>query len=131
MKLQAPKRIHVEDFPSEYENLVDTLASLLNTFNDEVYVALDGRANISDNLNQEIVSLKIKVDGSGSPTTQASFTHSLITRSNGLMVIKANYGVTASPFIEYSEKDNLITISKIHGLTASTEYTLTLLVIGD
>lgn len=130
------KRIAKEDFASENRALVDKLAFPINSFFEQVRNALNGDIDFQ-NLNQETITLKVRVDAGGNPATTTKFKTNIVGRSQGIQCIKAvnttNPQVypTTAPFISYDELSNVITIKNVTGLQQDNVYQLTLLIIGD
>jgi len=133
MKLQSPKRILSEDFSSDDKAVAGTLGGILNTYLEELYTLSSKNITIEDNLNQELKTLKIQVDASGFPKTKTSFQNNLKGKITGMMVIRSfgDVSVTAAPFIEFSESTRIITINKVIGLVADTDYQLVIQIIAS
>ena len=133
-KITATKRIVKEDFSSEDQELVDTLAFPINSGFENITSALNKGLTFDDNFNAQLKEITVTVDGSGTPTTTTSFKTTLRSNAYGVMCIRAlaadNSYVTAAPFVSYVEGSSSITIRNITGLTAGIKYTLRLLVIG-
>lgn len=133
MKIQSPKRIIVEDFDSEDRNTVEKLGFTVNTFNEDVFNAMNKNLTIEDNLNQQIKTLSnIEVDGSGKPITSLAFQNNLKGKIQGTQVIRVLGGIpTAQPFITFTESNNVVTINNISGLASGTKYTIYVLLFGN
>lgn len=132
MKLTGYKRIIKEGVPKEYHVLIDAIAPSINDFADQVINAFNKNITVEDNLNMEIKTLEVVVDGGGIPTMSTAFKSNLADRVRGIVVIRAenltNSTVypTAAPFITYSENNSVITINHIAGLPASDKFKLRL-----
>lgn len=132
MKLTGYKRIIKEGVPKEYHVLIDAIAPSINDFADQVINAFNKNITVEDNLNMEIKTLEVVVDGGGIPTMSTAFKSNLADRVRGIVVIRAenltNSMVypTAAPFITYSENNSVITINHIAGLPASDKFKLRL-----
>ena len=140
--MQPPSidRLKSEDFPEEQRELVERLAGALNSFAEQTIFLLSKRVDFK-NLNQTISNVNIT---SGSTNTTDGSLRSPVTiktdingRIAGTILInlvnKTNpIALPANqPFISYTINQNLITIQKVYGLNNTSEYTLTLLIIGD
>jgi hypothetical protein len=140
--MQPPniKRLKSEDFPEEQRELVDRIAGSLNDFVEQTIFLLTKRVDFK-NLNQTIASVNIT---SGSTNTTDGSIRSPVTIKTDIngrivgtvlinLVNKTNPIAlpTNQPFVSYTINQNLITIQKVYGLNNTSEYTLTLLIIGD
>lgn len=130
------KRIAKEDFNSEDRGLVEKLALPINSFFEQVRNALNGDIDFQ-NLNQKIVTLRVRVDASGNPVVLTKFKSEINGRALGIICINAvnntnatNYP-TGTPWISYTENSALITVNNITNLAQDDVYTLTLLMIGE
>jgi len=132
MKIQRPKRITTENIVGdEAKEAVDSIAYSMNTFIEEVYLAIMGSTNITDNLDQTYKVLKLSVDSNGIPINDIQFNVSLKSRVNGILCVRALQAtVVSQPFVSFTESSGLVKITHITGLTADTEYQLVLLVLG-
>lgn len=130
------KRIAKEDFKSENRALVEKLALPINSFFEQVRNALNKNIDF-ENLNQQVLTINIRVDANGKPVVLSKFKTEINGRAQGIQCIKAvnttNPGTypTGTPWISYNELSNLITILNVTNLQAGDVYQLTLLIIGD
>ena len=133
MKIQPFKRINIEDYPDQYQDLISNLGSSINLFTDEVYNALQNNLSITDNLNQSKVSIKVSVDASGAPTQTLQFKTNLTASCYGINVVNVVNNTnsttypTGMPFISFSQSNGVITVNNITGLQPSNQYTLSLI----
>lgn len=129
------KRIRVEDFDQKYQSLIEKLAYSLNTFMDDTIELLDGRLDF-ENIQQEVINVIIKTDGSGNllenPTVRTTLNSAVI----GATCIRAlnnndpgSY-VVGTPWIDFTNNTNSIIIDNVENIPASSEFTLTLLLYG-
>lgn len=132
-KIPSYKRITVEDFPQENQALVSKLAFPINSFFEEVRAAFNKAINF-DNLAQELIVLSFTTNESGQPLNQLKFKTSL-SRVNGMIPISlkilnnSQSVVNQAPFINFTQNEKFVTIPYISGLTGSTKYEISLLVI--
>jgi len=137
MKIDNVRRIIVEDFKRDDQDTVAKLAGVLNHFMEQVTEVMTQRVDFQ-NLNQEIVTIKVTVDGSGVPTLTTKFSSSL-NRAQGAVVINARNLTTATntptgtPFMTFTplSASNLYQLNKITGLQASEEYEIKAILIGE
>ena len=130
------KKITTEDFPPDQQQNIGKLAFPINSFSEQVRNLFDGNVDFL-NLNQELVTVKITVNGSGIPTTSNKVKSNLRTKAAGYVCIRAfnltnsaNYP-TSTPFINFTQSGNIVTINQISGLVANEKYSLVLLSIGN
>jgi Flp pilus assembly protein TadG len=90
-----------------------------------------------DNLKQELVTISVKVDGSGVPTQSTTIGTSKLKSIQGLVVVQvrnsssASSGLTAAPFIDYIVNSSTnLKVNKIFGLAAGIQYQIKVLLIG-
>lgn len=137
MKLEGFKRILTEDLPAESRQLADKLASTLNPFAEQVITALNGRLNITDNINQVYKELTIDLNSDGTPKVQTAFKSDLIGRCKGIdiqyleNVTNVNTYPTAAPFITWVDNNSIIIIKHVTGLQANNKWKMRLLLKGD
>lgn len=130
------KRIRKEDFDSEYQGLVEKIAYSVNTFMDQVIVALSGNLDFT-NINQQVVDYTISTDNSGNLINPSSIRLGLRSRPQGIICISAtnvnnpNIFPTSQPFVSFGVVNNrVISIRNISGLQNNSTYRLNLLIIG-
>ena len=131
-KIQSFKRINIEDYKPEEQELIGKLAFSLNVFMEDVYNALNSSLNIADNLDMATKTFTVSVDASGNLNTAVKFKNDLKSRAQGLIPIRAlgEQYVDSGVFLDYTENNGIITINNIKGLATDVEYNLTILVIG-
>lgn len=133
MKLSTFKRIAIEDFDSQYKDLISKLSYSINPFAEEVVQALDNDLNIQDNFTQKTTTISVKVDSSGSPTPILQFKTNLGSNCNGIQCVRAINSTnklvypTSQPFISYTESNGIITVNNITGLPVNNQFSLTLI----
>lgn len=140
--MQPPdiQRLKTEDFPEEQQALVERIATSLNGFIEQMIFLLSKRIDFK-NLNQFVSTINV-VSGStnttdGSLKTPVTIRTDINGRIIGVNLINLTNKTnslavpTSQPYISYSINQNLLTIQKIYGLNNTSEYTLTLLIIGD
>ena len=129
--IQRPKRISSESLPSEQRGAADLVGNSINTFMEEVYIAMTGNLGVTSNLNMEFKTIKVTVNASGIPTSRTVFKSSLKSKIVGCIVIRAyNAYPVNQPFINFTENQGQVTIDQVSGLNPNTEYQLVVLTIG-
>lgn len=102
---------------------------------DSVVNAFNKGLNI-DNLSWEQKDVDLKVDSSGIPVTTAQFKSGLFNKITGIYVTRAmnqddaSVYPTGAPFVNFEEKDKIVTIQHVTGLQANTNYKLTIVAIS-
>ena len=135
MKLNNLRRIVVEDYPSDYNDLIKPLAQALNPTLEQMSFLFNKNIDF-DNLNQEVISFQFKAkDATGIPNSQTQIKTSLKTKIKGVVVINAqnlegNQLLTGCPFINYDLSDNLLTVKQITGLPENKTFNITIIVVG-
>lgn len=133
-KVPDLKRVTVEDFKSDDQDLVGKLAFIINSFHEQVRNVLSKNIDF-DNLAQEIKVLSFSTNSTGQPLNTLTFRSNLFNKVQGItpirLVITSNNTSfpTETPIISWSQNANLITITHIGGLSAETAYDLTILTI--
>jgi len=137
-KFNAPKRIRIEDFDEEFQELVGTLGFDINDFLERLFVVLNNGQLGFDNINRRVETVRVELDGSGDLVSQQKIRGKLNGKVLGLEVIKAdnvddpdNTFPTSAPWISWTYNNDIITITKITGLQASSKYDLVLELIGS
>jgi len=135
MKIAAPKRLRAEDFGSDDRDLINRLAYVINTFFDDVNKALSKNIDFT-NLNRELITLSVKIDGSGLVMNKPQVKTSITGKPAGFNVLKASRTdtvgfPTSAPFVSFDFNGDIITITNITGLQANSEYNLTLELISS
>lgn len=128
------KRIKVEDFPKQYQDLVSQLSFILNPFMEQLIAAFAKGIDFT-NLNQELTTVKIQVDGTGTPIIALEVKSSLKTKIQGVFVISASNlddttPISAAPFVVFSPSSAGFKITQVTGLPANKNFNLNLIVIG-
>lgn len=131
------KRIRKEDFDSEDQAVVEKIAYSVNTFMDQVIVALSKNLNF-DNIDQQLVDYTISLGSAGELINPPNIRIDLRSRPSGVLCISAlnvnnpNTFPTGQPFVSYGVVNNrTISVRNISGLQPDSTYRLTLLIIGS
>lgn len=133
MKIPAFKRIIIEDYPTQYRDIVSKLAFSINSFMDTMTIALNTNLTISDNLAAVQTSINVTVDSFGTPTIGRTVKSNLASQCGGISVINALNNTssviypTNTPFITFTNGNGTIIISNITGLKPNNSYTLTVI----
>jgi hypothetical protein len=129
------KRISKEDFDAEDHALIEKLAFPLNSHMEQVRNLFNKGIDF-ENLNQELITLRIQTNQNSVPINTITFKSNLRNKVRGFVVISANIVSSNNlypqqmPFISFSQNNNLITINNISGLSPETTYDLLLLSIS-
>lgn len=135
MQLSNVKRIIVEDFPKEQRETVSKLATILNSFMDEV-IELSRKKVDFDNLNRSLITIDVTVDANGKPigVTQINTNLKTYKGKNIIDVQSLKVGspnVLSTPYLDCTPQGNgIVTINKIYGLPVNVKVRLTIEFIG-
>lgn len=133
-KVNNLKRINTSDFPDKYQDLIGSLSFSLNPLLEQVTNAFNKGIDY-DNLNRELITVDVTVNGSGVPTTSLEIRTSLKTRLKGSVIISAinltdSTLLTGAPFLNYDLTTNGVVVKQITGLAANKKYSLNIEFIG-
>jgi hypothetical protein len=121
------RRIIKEDFPSQYNDLLDKLLFPLNEALESVSNAFNNNITIANNLSGQETLLDVTA-----PVTAASpifFKSTLKGSCKGIICIAANVvgngtAPTGQPFFTFENAGNNIKVTNITNLTSGTRYQL-------
>lgn len=134
MQIPALKKIIVEDFPKQYQDLISKLAYPFNNAIETIISTVNGELTF-DNFTWQYKPVTFTVNADGSLPTSAAFTLATTGQPVGISVIKvvnntnSTTPLTTAPFATYSiGTNNLVTFSQITGLVANNNYTINFIV---
>jgi hypothetical protein len=134
-KLPKISKLRKEDFPEEYDTLLEGLLYGINSFFETVYSALNKQLNFSENLNTQIVEVSVTA-----PITAArplEFTRTINGLCKGIVVVEltnldnAGEVLTTSPFCQFSNGESTVRVTNITGLTSGKRYRIRLLCMNN
>ena len=135
MKIEIPPKIRTEDFSAEDKDLVDRIAGVYNTFVDQIYSVLNGKVDY-DNLTRQIVTLDVTTNATGQVVNSPQIKYNLSTKLKAVSVLNAQnlvntntYPISA-PWVSWTINQGYITVLNISGLGNSTQFRLTLELVG-
>lgn len=128
------KRLVIEDFDKDDQPVAQKIAFSYNPLMEQLTAAFNKGIDF-DNLNQQLSSVIINVDGTGAPVIPVQLKYDLKTKIKGTQVISVenltdNTFPTAQPFISYSINSNLITINNVTGLPSGKDFRLSVILYG-
>lgn len=136
MKIQLPKRIRVEDFEKQYQDLVSRLGYSINSFYDDITNVVNGNIDF-DNMNRQLVTVDVTIDNTGAVVNTPQVKYLLRSgKVNGLIVAGAvNINApattpTSAPWVSYIFSNGILTINSVTGLQNNSQYRLTLELLG-
>lgn len=134
MNLSNVRRIIVEDYKEEDRDTVAKLATVLNSFMDEVINLSRSKIDF-DNLNRSLIVLDIQVDANGAPKGIDKINTKLTTYSGNKIInvqsLQGGANVNSSPYLDCTPIGNsLVRINKFHGLPASKKLRISIEFIG-
>ena len=135
MQLQTLKRLVIEDFPQENQQLISKIAFIYNPLVDQLNTVFNKNINFQ-NLNQQVITFTTTVDAKGVPTSSLTFQSTLNTPVQGILCMSAanqtdSTLLTGAPFIQFIRSSGSITITQITGLVAGKTYSITAILVGQ
>lgn len=117
-----------EDYPKEYQELIERLSFSLNPFMRQVVAAFANNIDFN-NLAQSIVTFEATVDASGVPQNVIQIKVNPSKKIIGADVICVENltdatNLTTAPFLTYTTNRSILTVNHITGLTAGKRYTI-------
>jgi hypothetical protein len=133
-KVTNIKRIIKDNFQQKDQELVEALAFSINPFSEQIVAAFDKGINF-DNLNQELLTFKTRVNAQQVPIVKLDIKTTLKTRIQGCTIINVQNItdaslLTSAPFISYNLSQSGITITQILGIVPNKDYNITVILIG-
>jgi hypothetical protein len=135
MQIPALKKIIVEDFPKQYQDLISKLAYPFNNAIETIISTVNGELTF-DNFTWQYKSITFTVGADGSLPTSASFALTTQGQPLGMNIIRVvnnsnTVPLTGAPFATYSVgTNNLVTFSNITGLSPGINYTINFIVFS-
>lgn len=136
MKIASPKRIRKEDVKSDYADIVESIGSVINDFNDQVYQALNNGIDFN-NLNQQLVTIDLTTNASGALVNPPQIKYNLVRgKFQGTMVINSKSLINSNSYptsavqLQTAINGSLVTILNATGLPVSSSFRLTVILIG-
>jgi len=134
MKIQGIKRITVEEFKPEEQEMAGKIGFILNNFMEQVTYILSKNVDY-DNLNREVINFNTVVDANGVPKNPLQLQITLKTRLRGFNILKADNiqdgtPLTGAPFMVFTMVGTLVTITRVVGLPANKKFSFTVEAIG-
>jgi hypothetical protein len=133
MKLNNVRQIRAEDFDDEYNDLVSGLASILNSFMQEVVELSEGRVDF-ENRPEVLRTFEIAVNPSGVPIQAPFKVATGKNRINGAQVIRAinlsnsNGFPTSQPFLNFNPLGgDIIQVLNLSGLRPGDKYLISVI----
>lgn len=138
MRIPNQKRLDKQNFDDQYGELIDTLAFTVNNDGEVVFNVLNRNVSLKDNVFCTVREVQVILDANGIPKNTASFQLDITNmRVLGCVVLKAvNAKISTtypsgSPFLNYTQTTNIVTINHVTGLQADTPWNLTIVAFGS
>ena len=134
--LQNFKRLYKNDFPQQYQSLMDQLSNIINPNTEAVYQTLANNVNLANNIYGQVATFTTQVTSSGAPSQALSFVSTVPTSILGMVVLNAvssgspTVYPTGGIFCSFTQNGQTITINNITGLPTGTSFTLTVATFG-
>lgn len=132
--MQIPKKIRVEDFEGEFQDLLRRLGYSLNPFMDEVYSILNNNIDY-DNLHRQILDFNVTTNNTGGLQTPPEIRLTLNGKVKGITIINVNNltnintYLNVTPLIYWTIQGDILKITHIGSLANSTKYLFTVEII--
>lgn len=129
--LPDTRRLNREDF-QDAPNWIDPMLTVINAFMDSVYNIMNRNISLTQNLNIQIVTINVETDTNGD-IKPVKLKTTVRGRVAGVSVIRVITTDTSSisPFVSFTQNENILTISNIASLNSNQKYKIILLVIGE
>ena len=128
-RLSNVRRIIVEDFPKENQEMISKIGNVLNFFMEEVINMSNGNVDY-ENLNKNLITVELSVNANGVPVNSPEI-QTGITNPIALKVIRSRNLTSpttftnSEPVIHYTENGtSVVGINKITGLIPNNTYSL-------
>jgi hypothetical protein len=134
--LKNVRKILAQDYADENRTLIAKLSEVLNTFMTETTETINGNIDF-DNLRQQLKVFKVTVDGSGTITSSNQIRLELSGKVIGIRCERArnlddsSVYPTGTPFLSYSQTNQILKINNISNLQSGNEYELTIVIQYD
>lgn len=129
MLLPSFRRLNKQDYQTEYQKLVDQLASSLNIAIDSLNGAVNKNISLTDNIAGTLKDINVTVDANGLPTSATQFSLTVANQKIiGTQVIyaqnTANSAIypTGGIFISFTQTTTGILINNITGLPSGQPF---------
>lgn len=128
--LPDTRRLNREDF-QDAPNWIDPMLTVINAFMDSVYNIMNRNISLTQNLNIQIATINVETDSNGD-IKPVKLKTTIRGRVAGVTVIRVISTDTSSisPFVSFTQNENILTISNIASLNSNQKYKIILLVIG-
>ena len=129
--LPDTRRLNREDF-QDAPNWIDPMLTVINAFMDSVYNIMNRNISLTQNLNIQIATINVETDSNGD-IKPVKLKTTVRGRVAGVTVIRVITTDTSSisPFVSFTQNEDILTISNIASLNNSEKYKIILLVIGE
>lgn len=130
MQISNVRRIIIEDFKKEDQEVVGKLATILNQFMEEIVQLTQGNIGI-ENLTRSIIVVDFIVDADGNPTnlTQINTNLASFTGKNiiNIQSISGGPNVVSAPYLDLTYQGNgRVKVNKFYGLPTNKKIRVTI-----
>lgn len=136
-KLPNFKTLQASDFPDQYKDLINQLATIFNNEIQSLFSALNNGVSLAQNILCTVKDVPVVVDVNGNTTNTANFQIDIPNmRVRGCTVIRAvNTSNTSlfpvgGVFVSYTPGTQQVTINNVTGLIPGQQWTLTVIAWG-
>jgi hypothetical protein len=133
--LPSFKLLNAQDYPSQFQGLITTLAQNLNNQIQLLYNSLNNSLTFTNNMESTIKTFSVTVDATGAPISNTAIAKDVTDTILGLIIVKAVNSTSSTTypmggvFISYTETSTSIIVNNVTGLQANQAYNLTIVTI--
>lgn len=137
MRLSTPRRITSENAPPESQQMVESIASVINPFMEDVTKAINGNLDL-DNIAFKLVRVDVIVDSKGLLKTSPDVNTGVLRAINAALCVNVintinpntSPDINAMPVVLFTPLGNgNIKMTKVLNLKENVKYTLVLLIL--
>lgn len=137
MRLSTPRRITSESAPPESQQMVESIASVINPFMEDVTKAINGNLDL-DNIAFKLVRVDVIVDSKGLLKTSPDVNTGVLRAINAALCVNVintispntSPDINGMPVVLFTPLGNgNIKMTKVLNLKENVKYTLVLLIL--
>ena len=137
MQLPTYRRIQLNDYPQEYQALMNILAGPINNAFTSVFSVLNNQVSLQDQLAGQVSEVTVNVNAAGTPSGNTVIALNTNFTVLGTTVINAINTTTPTiypvnyQFINWTQSGQSLNIVNVSGLQPNNNYTLTVVVYAN
>lgn len=137
MQIPSFKRLLKTDYAQQFQQMIETLSYSINNAVESLNTAMTNNVSLQDNILCTVKTFTVQVNANGAPTTTTTFPLTFKGTCLGISLINIINTSTSGVYppggvtVSFSQTQNGIQINNITGLTAMTNYSITLIAWGN